>query len=289
MNEPAIDDATLESGFLSKHPQYRSVIARAPELVRQRLSTAVRQEDPFPHVWVEQLLPDDASGILADAWPPADYFWSDRPNRLDLVPKPRGINPSDARTDGYDRLPACIREVWDAFIIDINRRVVGPFLEQLFRPEIEARLALLGTSTEHGLPLAQYLRPPFVAQMNVGRFMVRGYGYQLRPHVDALAYLATALFYFPQSPDERDALGTTLYRVERELPLDSLLQRGKTEYFHGAGIAASPARVIPFAGNALLAFANTGRSAHGMHMITPGVWRRAFQSHLSLKNDSDHL
>ena len=289
MSELATSTSDLERDFLSKYPGYRDVLARSRELVGDRLRATVRIEGPFPHVWIERLLPEELYAMLADAWPPTEFFWSDRANRMDLVPRPVGTAPADARASQWGRLPLCIREVWDCFVIDINRRIVGPFVERVFQPEIRERLALLESTHAEGTPIAEYLRPPFQAQMNVGRFMLRGHGYKLKPHVDALSYLVTALYYFPQSEAQGDPLGTTLYRVEGELGAADLFRREKTEYFHKAGITAHPAAQIPFSGNALLAFANTARSAHGMHITTEGIWRRAFQSHLSLKGDSDHL
>lgn len=268
----------------------QDIFAGAAAHVDARLAAATRIEEPFPYVWVDHLLPDDLYQRLETAWPADEVFWSERPEqRLDLVPKPAGLQPADARADRYDQLPDGVRGLWDFFILDINRRTIGPHLERLFAPEIAARLAMLADAQRQGVALPDYLQPPFAPQMNVGRLMGRGYGYRLRPHVDALAYLVTALHYFPRRDQEAGALGTTLYRAARELNPADLLERGKTAYFDAAGIAVEPAAQIPFAGNALLAFANTGRSAHGMQIQTKGVWRRAYQSHLSLKGDHHHL
>ena len=282
--------AEFERLFLAKHPRYQDILnGTTLESVRLRLMSVVRREDPFAHVWIDHLFPDAFYGMLADAWPPMECFWSDRPSRLDLVPKPEGTAPADARADHWDRLPACIRRVWDFFVIDVNRRVIGPFVHNVFAPEISARLALVERAHQDGVQAAAALRRPLRAQMNVGRLMERSHGYKLKPHVDALAYLVTALYYFPQDGAEAEPFGTTLYRVNDELRLDDIMRRGKTEYFHAADIAVEPAAQIPFVGNTLLAFANTGRSAHGLHIPQEGRGRRAFQSHLSLKNDFDHL
>jgi len=54
-------------------------------------------------------------------------------------------------------------------------------------------------------------------------------------------------------------------------------------------VATEPACAVPFRRNSLLAFVNSGRSAHGMEIVTPGIWRRAYQSHISIKNDRHHL
>lgn len=124
--------------------------------------------------------------------------------------------------------------------------------------------------------------------MNVGRLMMRAQGFRLRPHADALAYLVTALYYFPDDNESGD-LGTTLYRTERGIDDTDIVEDGRTVYFADAGIAATPAFCAPFRRNALLAFANTPGSAHGMEITTPDVWRRAYQSHLSIKSDHHHL
>ena len=290
---PAVPDlaslaADVEKDFLDRHPDYENVLSGAADATRERLRTAIRHETPFPHVWVEGLLPERVYQLVLDAWPPDNYFWSNNPNRMDLVTQPAGIRPSDARAELWDGLPASLRRVWDVFVLDINRGVVGPFVQEMFRPEIDARLSLLErTFAEQGARV-DYMRPPFHPKMNVGRLMMRSSGHTLHPHVDALAYLVTALYYFPQSDTDVDTLGTTLYRVNEELDTADLLRREKTEYFHKAGIAAEPAVQIPFVGNSLLAFANTNRSAHGVHVPTTG-WRRSFQSHLSIKRDTDHL
>jgi hypothetical protein len=279
----------LEKAFLTRYPDYESVLADSVGAIRERLRSVSRIDDPFPHIWVEQLLPDRLYTMLVDAWPPDEYFWSDRPNRFDLVTKPPGTDPSDDRADRWERLPAPIRRVWDFFVIDVNRRLIGPCVQQLFASEIEERFALLRSADKDGAGIADYLRPPFRPQMNVGRLMMRGSGYRLKPHLDPLAYLVTALYYFPRGGDDVNELGTTLYRVESGLDAEQLLRRQKTEYFDRAGIEAREAGHIPFVGNALLAFANTPYSAHGMQVRTEGPLRCSFQSHLSLKGDSCHL
>jgi len=258
------------------------------EAVTTRLATAERRDDPFPHVIVDRLLPIDAYQDLVARWPEETLFRGDAASgKLDLVPAPGGITPADARAESYNRLDDDARTAWNRFVIQINREIVGPFLERMFQPEIATRLEFLQAVADTP-GLAPYLRPPYRAKMNVGRFMMRSAGFRLRPHVDSLAYLATALYYFPTPADNPDMGGTTLYRAEGEIGAADILSRGKTVYFDAAGIETTAVSTVPFIPNTLLAFANTGRSAHGI-TITARGWRRAFQSHLSLKGDADHL
>jgi hypothetical protein len=262
---------------------------RQQEYVRRRLSTADRREDPFPHVWVEDVLSPELYALLDAAWPVPELFpTEERANRRDMVPRPPGTNPADNRASTYDALPKALRDVWDFFILDINRAIVGPWLLDKFRDEIDERLALIDRLWSDGVVTKDYYQPPFRPQMNVGRLMMRGLGFRLRPHADALAYLTTALYYFPDERQDAD-LGTTLFRADRALDEAAVAASGKTVYFHESDIQLMPVFSAPFRRNALLAFVNSGRSAHGMEITSPGLWRRAYQSHISIKSDHHHL
>ena len=277
--------------MVARFPAYRRVLdpGREGEHVRRRLATIERRDDPFPHVWVEDVLSAELYELLDAAWPAISGFPADeRENRRDLVPKPPGTKPSDKRADSYDALPAYVREVWDFFVLEINRGIIGPWLIATFRPEVEARLALIDRLWRDGRITKDYYQPPFTPQMNLGRMMMRALGYRLRPHADALAYLATALYYFPDEM-ETDELGTTLYRCDRALDETALAATGRTAYFRDAGVKTEPAFSAPFRRNSLLAFVNGPTSAHGMEITTPGVWRRAYQSHVSITGDHHHL
>jgi hypothetical protein len=257
--------------------------------IRSRLAVAARRDDPFPHVWIEDVLSPDFYELLDAAWPAIEAFPAEeRADRRDMVPQPPGIQPADKRADTYDALPEPVRKVWNFFVLEINRGIIGPWLIEAFKPEIDARLALIERTWHAGQSTKDYYKPPFAPQMNVGRLMMRAKGYRLRPHADALAYLVTALYYFPDGL-ETDELGTTLYRCDGELDEAAIAATGHTAYFADAGITTAPAVVAPFRRNSLLAFVNGGRSAHGMEITTPGVWRRAYQSHVSIKSDHHHL
>jgi hypothetical protein len=280
-----------ERRFLSSFPDYRERLNLEKEgrYIRERLASTRRREHPFPFVWVEDVMTPDFYRLLEAAWPDIEVFPPDeRANRRDLVPSPPGTAPRDARTSTYAEIPACMRQVWDFFILEINRRIVGPWLRQTFGTEIDERLALIEALWRERRMTTDYYEPPYIPKMNVGRLMLRGNGFRLRPHADALAYLVTALYYFPEGPDQHD-LGTTLFSTDGSLPEEAIADRGKTVYFQERGIATTPAFHAPFRGNSLLAFVNSPRSAHGMQITTPGVWRRVYQSHLSIKGDSHHL
>jgi hypothetical protein len=283
--------AEQQDRFLAEFPDYARLLDpdREAQYIRQRLAIAERRDEPFPYVWVEDILSPDLYAVINAAWPHLDAFPAEeRINRRDMVPRPPGLNPADRRTSTYDDLPPSIRAVWDFFVIEINRGIVGPWLREAFGPAIETRLTLIEQSWRSGGVTKDYYAPPYKLQMNVGRLMMRAQGFRLRPHADALPYLATALYYFPDEVESVD-LGTTLYRTERALDDQAVVDSSRTMYFAEAGIPATPVFEAPFRRNALLAFVNSARSAHGMEITTPGVWRRAYQSHLSIKSDHHHL
>ncbi len=101
--------------FIDRFPHYASLlnIERERAHIGARLQTVERGEEPFPHVWVEDLLSVEFCALLDAAWPQIEHFPLDeRANRRDLVPSPPGIKPNDSRTSTYDSIPATLREVW---------------------------------------------------------------------------------------------------------------------------------------------------------------------------------
>jgi hypothetical protein len=279
-----------EDRFLARCPRFADALdpAREAQYVRDRLAVAERRDDPFPYVWIEDVLSSQLYDALDAAWPHVDAFPAEeRENRRDLVPRPPGLNPKDRRTATYEDLPAPIKAVWDFFVIEINRGVVGPWLRQVFASTIDERIGLIERSWQSGTLKKDYA-PPYTVRMNVGRLMMRARGFRLHPHADALPYLATALYYFPDEAESTD-LGTTLYQTHGALSDEAIVAESRTMYFSEAGIETTAAFRAPFRRNALLAFVNSARSAHGMEITAPGVWRRAYQSHLSIKSDRHHL
>jgi hypothetical protein len=116
-------------------------------------------------------------------------------------------------------------------------------------------------------------------QANLGRFMVRGDGYELKPHVDSMPYLVTALHYFPDDDDDR--FGTIFYKPQQPLEFDKCVRDGSTQYFEDPHVSCEEVLRIPFRANTLLAFPNSLSAAHGA--VAPiGGRRKVFQYHISL-------
>jgi hypothetical protein len=255
--------------------------------IEARIRASVPRAEPFRHLIVDDVFPPEYFEFLAAAWPPLDYFKSDRRGRkFDLVPLAGGSS-ADARAGTYDSMPASLRAVWDEFVLIVNRRIVGPLLAEVFAEEVATRLRLIQAAHASGrisysLGRSDDWRP--VA--NVGRFMMRGPGYRLRPHVDSMPYVVTVLHYFPERGDQAD--GTVLYKAAAPLDFDRCVASGSTEYFDEAGIDCREAARLPFMRNMLVAFPNALDAAHGAVAPDSGL-RRLFQYHLSLKSDDEKV
>lgn len=125
--------------FLLQFPDYMRYLdpGREAAYIRARLSSVERQDEPFPYVWVEDVLSPELYALLKAAWPVIDAFPAEeRANRRDLVPRPPGTSPSDKRASTYNDLPASLRAVWDFFVIEVNRGIIGPWLAATFRASI---------------------------------------------------------------------------------------------------------------------------------------------------------
>jgi hypothetical protein len=278
-----------ERRFLSAHPDYERVLDanRITRHVDSRMAATGRTELPVPHLVVTEALEPAFYETLHAAWPPAVLFKRDAHDRKrDLVPSiASGI---DSRTAGYHLLPTAIRRVWDFFVFTVNRQIVGPRLARIFAPEILDRLRLLQRAHAEGLIGYEMAGAhDWSYRANVGRFMVRGNGYTLKPHVDSMPYLVTALHYFPDR-DADHGFGTIFYAPTKPLDFDACVRDGSTQYFEQVGIDCTEALRIPYERNILLAFPNTLSAAHGVVAPKQG-YRKVFQYHLSLKGDDEKV
>ena len=254
--------------------------------IEDRLSQARRVDDPVPHLLVHDFFDPSFYRLLVENWPPLEIFKRDKAGRkYDLVPSSVAADP---RSAGYERLPAGQRALWDFFVSTVNRQIVAPVLARIFEPEIRARVGQIREAFEAGViayPMAGSRDWSYRA--NAGRFMIRANGHELKPHVDSMPYLLTALHYFPDE-DAGDQSGTIFYKPDRPLDFLACVRDGSTQYFHDAGVVCEEVLRIPFRSNTLLAFPNTLGAAHGAVAPALGM-RKVFQYHISLKGDEEKV
>jgi hypothetical protein len=144
--------------------------------VRCAISSAPMLTDPYEHILVERVLPDDVYELLIRAIPPAEFF-DDRDLTKQNLVFPIELGPT---------LPSL---VW-AFMDDVvARQIIRPAVIERFHAPLQDHFAAV-------------FGPAFVAQANAlpqsihgGRLMLRRPGYHLAPHRDPKRAMLTCLLY----------------------------------------------------------------------------------------------
>ena len=206
--------------------------------VRDAVAAATIATEPYHHVVVDNLFPDDVYRLLIEALPPVEFFTQRDPVKQDL-PLPIEFGP------------ALSVRVWNFVDEVIAQRIVRPAIvdkfdvplqmhyAEVFGPEFRDRARALPQATSGG------------------RLMLRRPGYHLDPHRDPKRSLVTCLLYLAR-PNDSDVHGTQIFRVE-----DDIEAGYKQTYYPGQdGRRCELVRVVPFRANSMLAFLNA-RGAHG--------------------------
>src|SRR4030095_12338860 len=122
------------------------------------------QLDPFPHVLIHDLLPDDAAEELVSALPPSVFF--KRNAKRHQVQVPFGFAPA------YSRL------VWGIFFEKVVTQTLLPVLNEKFRPAVDD---FVGTHWPH---LHSMSEAGIELRVANSRLMLRRPGYVIKPHRD---------------------------------------------------------------------------------------------------------
>jgi hypothetical protein len=170
--------------------------ARMAEHAIAAVARANLELDPFPHIVIDKLLPDDMSDELIRALPSNAFFKTEDMTRQELeVP--------------FVFAPAYSRLMWNTFFQKVITEAMVPTLMEKFRPALDDFLKThwpeLGTMAEAGITL----------RVSNSRLLLRRPGYVIKPHRDPRWAFLTCLVYLPQTADHQ-VYGTQLYRLRRE-------------------------------------------------------------------------
>ncbi|HEU4691831.1 MAG TPA: hypothetical protein VFS23_25880 [Vicinamibacterales bacterium] len=152
--------------------------------------------EPFPHILIDNLLPDDVAGELLRAIPSSAFFKTENMKRQELeVP--------------FEFAPEYSRIVWGLFFNKVISEAMVPALTDKFRPALDEFLRThwpeLGSMAGAGIAL----------RVSNSRLLLRRPGYVIKPHRDPRWAFLTCLVYLPRSADH-EVYGTQLYRLHRE-------------------------------------------------------------------------
>lgn len=211
---------------------------RIGEHVSRAIASAPLASDPYEHIVVERLLPDDVYDLLLRAIPPAEFFDDhDRIKQNLTFPMEYG--------------PALAAKVWSYFDDMIARTMIRPAVLEKFHEPLQAHFATVFGAEfidrANALPQAA----------SGGRLMLRRPGYHLDPHRDPKRSMLTCLMYLAREGDS-EAYGTQIFRVHGDAEADYK----QTYYPEQAGGRCELVKVVPYRPNSMLVFLNS-RGAHG--------------------------
>ena len=234
---------------------------RVASHVREAVVAAPLELDPFPHVVIDGLLPEQIYSELVAA-----------------IPHPIFFRESDAGVDQlgvpFTFAPAHSREVWGFFVREVIDRALAPALADKFQTPLDDLVR------SHWPDCASMTEAGFSLIKLNSRLLMRGPGYEIKPHWDPRWAFMTCLAYLP-GRSETAIYGTELYRLkeEREAPFGSPFYVDRDE--------CDLVREVPGIANSALVFLN-GAGVHGASIPAdaPAVTQR-FIYQMQLGPDAD--
>jgi len=210
-----------------------------------RLREARVEKDPFPHYYLDRVLPEDYYAQLLKHLPGSDVYenlYEVTDLKLDHF---RHRYQRDLNEGWTNALPPPLQSFWNSF----NEWFLSPQLAQAFLESFAEPLEQrIGERTEW----------PEVSVE--AQFIRHRAGYYLGPHSDLYTKLVVVLLYL--APDARaERLGTSLYRPKREgfncpdskhYPFEDFVR----------------VKTAPYRPNSLLAFVRSDISFHGLEPLS---------------------
>jgi hypothetical protein len=214
--------------------------------IRERLAGAKIEAEPFPHIYIENILPPHMYQAMLESLPSHDYVMScaqntpvDTSRIFDL------LNPtSDGCGKGLDETAALWRKCFAPAIEALSEALIGRWQARLVRYYAEL--------SEGG----HIITAPEKVKRGQSLFCFRPTGWRIPPHTHGLTQLLQTMVYFP-SEGFRPEQGTYFYKLPwyRRTNID----QNKATHYRLPGHAT----LMPFAHNALVSWINTPRAVHG--------------------------
>jgi hypothetical protein len=188
--------------------------------------------DPYPHIVLQNWLPDDVYERIVDAMPASVFFAHDRDQHWVV---PSGVAPLYSR------------QVWAFVANTIVGDMVYAALNRKFQDTICRYVRSFVPSPPRDIDLT--LHP------SDGRIMLRRPGYNLAPHRDPKWGFVTGIVYLAREGDN-EAHGTQIYRVKDDAEAPT------SRVYYPEPAKCELVKDVPFRANTMLAFLNS-EGAHG--------------------------
>ncbi|MEK6336566.1 MAG: hypothetical protein AABM67_16690 [Acidobacteriota bacterium] len=210
-----------------------------------RLRTRKVELDPFPHYYVENVLPDDYYDALLAHLPGRDIYqnlFEVTTLKLDHF---RYRDQRDLNDGWVETLPENLKRFWT----DFNRWFLGPRLAQAVLESFDNEL------------LERFGEKETWPDVSVeAQLICHRAGYFLGPHSDLHSKIVVFLLYL--APDETSShLGTSIYRPRQPgFTCDNSVHYPFEDFVK--------VKTAPYRPNSLLAFVRSGRSFHGVEPLS---------------------
>ncbi len=242
--------------------------------VLQRASSADVRRDPFPHIVIENALPDSLVDALIDDYPSLDVMdvdplvsntrWS---YPAELVAESTAISESWKKVIAYHASPAFFREIVEVFGADVLRLYPQrfPTLEQLTGGKIGIRDK--NSFEDHDFLLD--------AQISGNTPVTEGSSVKTT-HVDSTRKLFSGLYYLRHPKDDSTGGDLTIARFKPGLSRWEWRRR-----FNGVYVPEDRVETVSsvrYSRNTLVMFLNSLDSMHGVTVREPTPHLRLFMN-----------
>jgi len=248
--------------------------------VRSRIGAGVVDVDPFPHVCIHNVFPDDYYQRLLANWPDENEFIEMGEGGIfGLFFRPTASRIPRLGERGLVRAGRVKTfAVWDHFRSIVKRDII-PELATKLSDSIVAMMRP-GGAEAHPAIKAEDL------EIVHDFLIIRRNSHILAPHLDDLRSLIQLLIYFPED-DSRPHLGTQYFKQVgggRSLSPRELGDARIAQYAEPLGIQVVEAKRIPFTRNTLVANLNNPTSWHGQH-LNERYDRKGYQAFVGVRSD----
>ncbi|MDH5693433.1 MAG: hypothetical protein OEZ47_10050, partial [Gammaproteobacteria bacterium] len=216
------------------------------KLVLEKIQNTKIETDPFPHLVVDKLFPDDYYKELLRKFPSKDQ----------MIPISETARTGSAYSnrlvtlfekEHFKRLDIAKREFWRELGAWLYHEEFMQGVLDVFWPFIKDRVEEVSKLTG-------------VSRISGDALIVNDqFGYGIGPHTDMLRRLITFLFYLPPD-DQFRRHGTSIY-----VPVEKGFESDGTRHFE-RGLFKQRA-LVEFVPNRLLLFVRTNNSFHGVEKI----------------------
>ncbi len=238
--------------------EIRLCLSDVREYIAKKIDAAVVIEDPFPHLIIEDILPEHLYEECLRHWPNNSRFQAG---------KRSSVYVTQGAVEGTS-LNFCEKHFWRTFGEVIVNRYIKPRILAKLLPYFPLKLGMKDVDLEQ---VKTNATDYFFNSRQDGLVLDRG-GYTIPAHVDKLNIFAQMLLYFPRS-SETNHLGTVFYRGSSH-SLKELSSFGGTFSKKALPIA----KKVSYNPNILVVFLQCPFAWHGVERTQGSELRRLYVS-----------